>query len=51
MTWEPTPATLREGETPDLDCHARRNLAQLRQGLEDGLVEREDVREELRRHL
>jgi hypothetical protein len=28
--WDPEPATLREGETVDMDAHARRNLEQLR---------------------
>jgi hypothetical protein len=51
MTWEPEPAQLREGEVPDLDTHARRNLEQIKQGLEDELIEREDVKEEFRRHL
>ena len=49
--WNPEPAKLRDGEVPDLDSHARRNLEQIRQGLEDGLIERSDVREELRGHL
>jgi len=30
--WEPTTAQLRDGEQPDLNTHARRNLQQIRQG-------------------
>jgi len=30
--WEPTTAQLRDGESADLDTHARRNLQQIRQG-------------------
>jgi hypothetical protein len=30
--WEPTTAELRDGETADLNTHARRNLQQIRQG-------------------
>ena len=28
--WDPEPADLREGEHPDEDAHARRNLEQIR---------------------
>jgi hypothetical protein len=33
--WNPEPATLREGETPDVSSHARRNAEQLRLGRRD----------------
>lgn len=33
--WDPQPAELREGETPDEDSHARRNAEQLRMAREE----------------
>lgn len=39
--WEPRTAELREGETVDMDAHARRNLEQLRMGQRE-LEEMED---------
>jgi hypothetical protein len=49
--WTPTPATLREGETADISAHAARNLAQIRQGVEDGLVDPADLSAERRAQL
>jgi hypothetical protein len=45
--WEPEPATLRDGETTD-ESHAARNLAQIRQGVEDGTLD-EDALERAKR--
>jgi hypothetical protein len=49
--WEPEPATLREGDSPDLDAHARRNLEQIRQAVGDGVLDPAELSEERRRAL
>jgi hypothetical protein len=49
--WNPEPAALRDGEVPDVDSHAARNLAQLKQGLDDGLVEPSDLSADQRQQL
>lgn len=49
--WNPEPVSLRDGEVPDVDSHAARNLAKIKQGLEDGLVEAEDLSSERRAQL
>lgn len=33
-SWDPEPATLRDGERPDVDAHARRNAELVRSGRE-----------------
>jgi len=37
--WEPEPAQLRDGETPDVDAHARANLEAIREHEERGELE------------
>lgn len=49
--WNPTPAQLRDGERPDLDAHARRNLEQIRRGVEDGILGPEDLSADQRESL
>jgi len=49
--WKPEPISLRDGETPDHDSHAARNLAQLEQGLEDDILDAEDLSAEQRAQL
>lgn len=34
--WDPQPAKLREGETPDVSAHASGNIEQIRQAERDG---------------
>jgi hypothetical protein len=48
--WTPTTATLRDGEHTE-DAHARRNLAQLRQGLADGIIDPADLSADRRAQL
>jgi hypothetical protein len=48
--WKPTRATLRDGEQTD-DAHARRNLAQIRKGLDDGVIEPDELPPERREAL
>lgn len=40
--WDPEPASLREGETPDVSSHAARNIEQIRRAVEDGLLDEEE---------
>lgn len=49
--WEPRPAELRDGDHPDRSAHAARNLEQIRQGVEDGILDPEDLSPERRRQL
>lgn len=37
--WDPDPAQLRDGETPDVDAHARANLEAIREHEERGELE------------
>ena len=34
--WDPEPAKLRDGETPDISGHAQRNIEQIKLAVEDG---------------
>jgi len=45
-SWTPTPAKLRDGETRDVDSHARRNLEMIAQGVKDGILTEEDLSED-----
>ena len=49
--WAPEPCQLRDGETADLSTHARRNLEQIRQGVEDGILDPSDLSSEQRARL
>lgn len=49
--WDPEPAQLRDGESRDLSTHARRNLEQIRRGVEDGIVGPDSLSPEHRRRL
>jgi histidinol phosphatase-like PHP family hydrolase len=48
--WNPQPASLRDGETRD-DTHASRNLAQIRIGVEAGILDVEELDEADRERL
>lgn len=41
--WNPTPATLRDGETADISGHARTNLDSLREGVAQGLLDPDEA--------
>ena len=49
--WTPQPAELRDGEREDLSAHARRNLEQIRRGLDDGVLSPESLSPEQRDRL
>lgn len=49
--WSPEPAQLRDGETVDVDAHARRNLEQIRRGVADGLLDPAELSAERRQQL
>jgi hypothetical protein len=49
--YEPTPAELRDGERPDLDSHAARNLEQIRRAVEDGILDADDLSPERRARI
>lgn len=43
--WTPTTATLRDGELPDLDAHARRNLEQVLEHVDELDADADEIKE------